>query len=311
MKGSTMKLNRKVHAVALIAFFFLAIAGAHAQQSRNRNHLDPTSTYIHTEGPVTKCSDLDVRFRGLPGSHSEETLTIPRASAQILRAHIGGAFGISASAGTGPDYSVVICKYAAPNLNSSNGDLLNSIRVTVQNGEISATAPDEINCMIYLLIQAPVGAPLDVSTTNGPLDLHEISGKITARVQNGPLAINHCTGDVDATSTNGPVSVKGSTGIVHVRTDNGPLSVELDGDHWENGELTGSTQSGPLNLSVSENYRSGVVVETAGYSPVHCAAGCNAARDAWNDRTRGIQIGQQPPIVKLFTQNGPVNIDTK
>jgi hypothetical protein len=312
MKGSTMKLNLKLHAVAAFtALSFLLIASTHAQQSRNRNHLDPSSTYINTKGPVTQCSDLDVRFHGVRGSRSEETLTVPRVSAPILRAHVGGAFGIAVSAASGPDYSIVVCKYAALELNSSSGNLLNSIRVTVQSGEISATAPDEQNWMIYLIIQAPVGAPLDVSTTNGPLDLHEISGEITARVQNGPLAINHCTGDIDAASANGPISVKGSTGIVHVRTDNGPLSVELDGDHWESGEVTARTQNGPLNLSLSENYRSGVAIETDGYSPVHCTAACNVEHGTWNDRTRSIQIGPQPAIVKLFTQNGPVNIDTK
>ncbi len=296
---------------AVVGLSLLSIAGVHARQSRNRNHLDPTSTYTKSQGPVRQCSDLDVKFRGMPGSHAEQTLTVPRASTPVLRAHLQGAFGIAVSAGTGPDYSVLVCKYAAPSYDSSSTNFLNSIHVTAQNGEITATAPDEINWMIYLVIQAPVGAPLDVSTTNGPLDLHEISGKIVARVQNGPLAINRCTGDVDATSANGPVSVKGSTGIVHVRTENGPLSVELDGDHWESGELTGGTQNGPLNLAVSEKYRSGVTIETSGYSPVHCSAACNAAQRTWNDRTRNIQIGQQPPIVRLFTRNGPVNVDTK
>jgi hypothetical protein len=305
-----MKLCRGLHIVAAVtALSFILIADTHAQQYRNRNHLDPTSTYINTKGPATQCGDLDVRFRGAHGSHAEETLTVPRASTPILRAHVGGGFGIAVSAGTGPDYSVVVCKFAA--LNSSSGDLLNSIRVTVQNGEISAIAPDEQDWMIYLLIQAPVGAPLDVSTTSGPLDLHEISGKITASVQDGPLAINHCTGDIDATSANGPVSVKGSTGKVHVRTENGPLSVELDGDRWENGEVSASTESGPLNLSISENYRSGVTIETEGYSPVHCSAACNGSERTWNEGTRRIQIGQQPPIVKLFTRNGPVNVDSK
>jgi hypothetical protein len=307
-----MKLHRRLHVVAAVtALSFLLIAGAHAQQSRNRNHLDPTSTYINTKGPVTQCSDLDVRFRGVRGSHAEETFTVPRASAPILRAHVGGGFGIAVSAGTGPDYSVVVCKFAAPDLNSSSGDLLNSIRVTVQNGEISAIAPNEQDWMIYLLIQAPAGAPLDVSTASGPLDLHEISGKITARVQNGPLAINHCSGDIDATSANGPVSVKGSTGNVHVRTENGPLSVELDGDRWENGEVNAGTGSGPLNLSISENYRSGVTIETEGYSPVRCSAACKSSDRTWNEGTRRIQIGQQPPVVKLFTRNGPVNVDSK
>jgi hypothetical protein len=312
MKGANMNAHRMYRLVAaVITLSVLMIAGAHAKQSRNRNHLDPTSTFTKTQGPVTLCSDLEVKFGGLPVSHAEETFTIPRNSTQGLRAHLQGAFGIAVSTGSGPDYSVLVCKYAASTYGSSSGDLLNSIRVTAQNGEITATAPDEKNWMIYLVIQAPQGAPVDVSTTNGPLDLHEISGKITASVQNGPLAINRCTGEVDAVSTNGPISVIGRTGRVRVRTENGPLSGQLDGDRWENGELTGSTQNGPLNLSFSETYQSGVTIETNGYSPVHCEAACNASQRTWNDRTRNIQIGQLPSIVRLSTQNGPVNVDTK
>lgn len=312
MKGTAMKIHSRFQVIAaVVALSCPMIAVAHAKQSRNRNHLDPTSTYVNTKGPVTQCSDLDVRFHGVRGSHAEQTITVPHNSTRVLRAHVGAGFGIAVSTGSSPDYSVLVCKYAAPANNSSSDDLLNSIHVTAQNGEISATTPDEQNWMVYLVIQAPVGAPLDVSTTNGPLDLHEISGKITASVQNGPLAINRCTGDVDASSANGPISVVGHTGRIRVRTENGPLSVELEGDHWESGELTGGTQNGPLNLSVSENYRSGVSIETDGYSPVHCEATCNGFQRTWNDRTRQIQIGQQPPVVRLSTRNGPVNVDTR
>ena len=127
MKGSTKKHQRGFYAVANITLFFLAFAGARAQQSRARNYLDPTSSYIHTEGRVRQCSDLDVRFRGVRGSHAEETLTVSRASAPILRAHVSGTFGIAVSAGSGPDYSVVVCKFAAPDLDSSSGELFNSI----------------------------------------------------------------------------------------------------------------------------------------------------------------------------------------
>jgi len=312
MKGSLVNARRIFRVISpVIALLLLSPVGAHAKQSRNRNYLDPTSTYTKTQGPVTQCSDLEIKFGALPVSHAEETFTVPRNSTQVLRAHLQGAFGIAVSTGSGPDYSVLVCKYAAATYNSSGGDLLNSIHVTAQNGEITATAPDEKNWMIYLVIQAPVGAPLDVSTTNGPLDLHEVSGKITASVQNGPLAINRCTGEVDASSTNGPLSVVGRMGRVHVRTENGPLSVQLDGDRWESGELTGSTQSGPLNLSISESYHSGVSIETDGYSPVHCSAACNGAQRTWNDRMRQIQIGQQRPVVRLSTRNGPVNVDAK
>jgi hypothetical protein len=298
--------------VGLVAVLFLAIAGANARQSRTytRNHSTGFST--NTDGPVRQCSDLNVFFDDRPVAHGEQTLTIPRVAAPVLRAHLQGSFGISAFTGSGADYSVVACKFAAATFDSSSSEHLDSVRVTAQGGEITASAPDDENWLIYLIIQAPAGASLDFATHNGPIDLRDISGKVTASVENGPLSIDHCSGEIDGSAQNGPISVKGSSGRLHLRGQNGPLSVRLDGTRWENGGIDGSTQNGPLSLSVSEGYRSGVIVEADGYSPVSCrAAACGEAKRTWDDRWRRIEIGEQPVVVRLSTRNGPISVDSK
>jgi hypothetical protein len=290
----------------------LVVSATHAGQkyNRTRNHNNGFST--NSDGPIRRCSDLRVFFDDRPVAQAEQTLSIPRGSAPVLRAHMQGPFGISAFTGSGSDYSVLACKYAAEGFGSSSSSRLDSIRVTAQNGEISASVPDEDNTLVYLIIQAPAGASLDLATHNGPLGLEDLAGKITASVQNGPLSIAHCSGEIDGTAENGPISIVGSTGKLRVRTQNGPLSVRLDGTRWENGGIDGSTQNGPLSLSVSEGYRSGVVVETDGYSPVSChAAACRSANRTWDDRWRRIEFGQQPVVVRLSTQNGPVSVDSK
>jgi hypothetical protein len=288
------------------------MAAANAQQSRTytKNHSNGFST--NTDGPVRRCSDLNVFFDDRRVAQSEQTLTIPRASAPVLRAHLRGSFGISAFTGSGADYSVLVCKFAAATYDLSSSEHLDSIRVTAQNGEITANAPDDENWMVYLIIQAPAGASLDFATHNGPLELRDLAGKVTATVENGPLSIDHCTGEIDGSAQNGPLRAVGSTGKLHLRTQNGPLSVRLDGTRWENGGIDGSTQNGPLSLSVSEGYRSGVVVEADGYSPVSCrAAACRDAQRTWDDRWRRIEIGQQPVVVHLSTRNGPVSVNSK
>jgi len=306
--------NLKTYAgvAALVAILFLGIAAANARQSHTytRNHSNGFST--NTDGPIRQCGDLNVYFDDRRVAQSEQTLTIPRASAPVLRAHPQGPSGISAFTGSGPDYSVLVCKYAAATYDASSSERLDSIRVSAQNGEITASAPDGENWMVYLIIQVPAGASLDFATHNGPLDLRDLSGKVTAAVENGPLSIDHCTGEIDGSAHNGPLSVVGSTGKLNLRAQNGPLSVRLDGTRWENGGIDGSTQNGPLNLSVSEGYRSGVVVESDGYSPFSCrAAACRDAQRTWDDRWRRIEIGQQPVVVHLSTRNGPVSVDSK
>jgi len=295
-------------AVAII----LTVAVAHAGQKYNRTHNHSDGFSTNSDGPVRQCSDLNVFFDDRHVAQAEQTLTIPHASAPVLRAHLQGPFGISAYTGSGTDYSIRVCKYAAEGFGSSSSNRLDSIHVTAQSGEIISSVPDEDNTLVYLIIQAPVGAALDLATHNGPLGLKDLAGKIIANVQNGPLSIEHCTGEVDGSAQNGPISVVGSAGKFRLRAENGPLSVRLDGTRWENGGIDGATRNGPLSLSVSEGYRSGVVVETDGYSPVSChAAACRGANRTWDDRWRRIEFGEQPVVVRLSTQNGPVSVDSK
>jgi hypothetical protein len=301
---------RRIFGLAVV--IILTVAAAHAAQKHNRSQTHSNGFSTITHDPMRQCSDLKVSFDDRPVVQSEQTLTIPRASAPVLRAHMQGPFGISANTGSSADYSVLVCKYAAEGFGSSSSSRLDSIHVTAQSGEISASVPDEDNTLVYLIIQAPAGASLDLSTHNGPLGLKDLAGKITANVQNGPLSIEHCTGEIDGTAENGPLSVVGSTGKLHVRIQNGPLSVRLDGTRWENGGIDGSTHNGPLSLSISEGYRSGVVVETDGYSPVSChAAACRGANRTWDDRSRRIEFGEHPVVVRLSTQNGPVSVESK
>lgn len=295
------------------AMLLLAATGLNAGQSQVNVRMKNTSTTTSSHGAIRQCSDLDVSFEhGARVAHGEQTITIARASAPVLRAHLDGASGMTIFTGTGPDYSVTACKFAAATYGSSSNENLDAITITVQNGEIHAKVPYENNWLLHLIVQAPAGAEFDVSTHNGPLELYDLAGKITARVENGPLSIDHCTGEVDGSSVNGPLSIKGSSGRMHVRTDNGPLSVQLEGNQWNNGALEGTTQNGPLSLGVETGYLSGVLLQTDGYSPMSCrAAACSDAQRTWDDNSRRIEIGKQPVVIHLSTHNGPVSVHSR
>jgi hypothetical protein len=295
------------------AALLLAAAGIQASQPQLNVRMKNVSGTTSSHGSIRQCSDLEVSFeRGARVAHSEQTITIPHASAPVLRAHLSGASGMTIFTGTGADYSVTACKFAAATYASSSNENLDAIHVTVQNGELQTKIPEDDNWLLYLIIQAPSGADLDVSTRNGPMELRDLSGKITAHVENGPLSLTHCTGEVDGSAINGPLSVNGSSGRMHVRTENGPLSVRLEGNRWENGGIEGSTQNGPLDLGVTAGYLSGVLVKSDGYSPMSCrAAACSEAQRTWDDNSRRIEIGKQPVVIHLSTHNGPVSVNSR
>src|ERR1700722_2515697 len=127
---------------ALAVAILLVIAGAHAGQSRSRTRTRNNGFSTTTRGPVRQCDDLQVSFDDRRVAQSEQTLAIPRSSAPVLRAHMAASYGISAFTGSGPDYSVLVCKYAAATYDSSSSDRLDTLRVTAQNGEITANSFD-------------------------------------------------------------------------------------------------------------------------------------------------------------------------
>ena len=107
------------------------------------------------------------------------------------------------------------------------------------------------------------------------------------------------------------VKITFGSGNLYLRAQNGPISVELTGTQWQ-GSLDVHGTNGPLELDLPEGYRSGVRVESRGYSPFSCsAAACAAARKDWDDRNRSVQFGSAPPVVRLSTVNGPVSIGSR
>ncbi len=283
--------------------------------TRNTYHVGGhrSSASLSEHGPVKQCDDLEVTFGdSVRVAHAEQTFTIPRSSAPQLRVHLRESAGVTVFPGTGQDYSVLACKYAAATYSGSSDANLDDIHVSAQGGEVEVSGPRSENWTAYLIIQAPADATLDLATENGPLSVRELRGRVTAHIQNGPLDIDHCTGEVDGSAVNGPIGVSGNSGHMHLKTENGPLDVKLDGNRWENGELEGSTQNGPLDLAVAEGYRSGVVVESRGYSPMSCSApACREGRRTWDDDNRRIELGQQPVVIRLSTRNGPVTVSSR
>jgi len=42
-----------------------------------------------------------------------------------------------------------------------------------------------------LLIRTPKSATIDLDTMNGPISLHDVDGKLTARAKNGPISLKN------------------------------------------------------------------------------------------------------------------------
>lgn len=288
--------TKQISFQALVTMAVLLAAGTASAHGRNVN-------VRHSGRPLESCSQLEIKFDHRPAARAEEERTIPRSSISVLQVPGVESGGVEVLGWDRDDYSVTACKAA------EDARLLPQISMNVQGGRVTVKGPDSQDWMVYLIVRAPKGAVMDLEAHNGPIGLHSVNGKISARAVNGPIEMKNCSGEINVETQNGPIEWSGGSGKVRLRAQNGPLNVKLTGTRWEGGTLEGDTHNGPLNLQVPENYSSGVRVDASEHSPVSChAAACKQALRTWEYPSR-IEFGKGTPVVRLSTVNGPVEIE--
>jgi DUF4097 and DUF4098 domain-containing protein YvlB len=262
---------------------------------------------VNVEGDeVTGCGDLTVTS-DQEIARADESLALPASGPVKLSAARNGGAWILGSQGT--QIEIEACKIAVAASQSRAQEILAGIRVQQQAGAVTASGTGS-RWHVYFIVRAPRGSTISADTTNGPLSLRDAEGTFTMQASNGPVSISNSRGTIDARTVNGPISLKGGAGEFTLRAQNGPLSIKLDGAAWDGAGLTGETRNGPLSLTVPQGYRSGVLVEADGHSPMRCSR-CPDARRTWDDDQRRIEFGAGPQVIKLTTSNGPVSVEQR
>lgn len=262
--------------------------------------------------PVQDCSDLHIQFDEHDAVMKSEERTISKAEAPTLtiRNHKNG--GVQVLGWDKDTYSVTACK-AASNEDGEAEVMLSQIHLMVSGGEVSTDGPsgDNKDWTVFLLIRSPKSSTIDLQTTNGPLSLYTVDGKLTAHATNGPISLHDFSGDATVEAVNGPISVTGGSGNLSVHTQNGPISINLKGKAWSGTGISAGAQNGPATLFVPSDFQSSFVVETSKYGPISCRASiCDNARKTWDEDNRRIEYGSTPAMIHLSTVNGPVSVQS-
>ena len=276
-------MRRLVIALALVSLTTAVYAGSHYRDDGD------------------DCSNRHYRFNDHRAFVAEET--IEAGNLRSLKVKSDNA-PISVRGGNASGYTITICKAA------EFEEDLNSIRVTVDGGELRATGPSDHDWSVSYKIFAPDRADVSVESRNGPVSFRDLNGTLVARLTNGPVSLHDVEGNVDVTTKNGPVNIDGGAGTIKLRATNGPLSVRLGGSSF-NGTLDAETNNGPLTVRVPRGYNSGVVVEASGHGPISChAEGCADSRGWYddNERPRRFALGRGAETVHISTVNGPLTI---
>lgn len=301
MKRTTLFLLVAVFGAALI---FEPISAG------QRKH-NGTTISINDEKGLNDCGEIKMWIGDAEQARSELVQTVSRSAAQTLRVEPPRNGGVHLIGWNSDEYSIKACLAARGATIAEAKVSLEQVKLSVRDGRVTVEGPDPKDWIAYLIIRAPNGVTLDLSTTNGPVSVSDFSGAIQAHSLNGPITFKTVTGQVHADAQNGPIGVSGSSGDFRLSTQNGPLTVELDGASWSGGELEGRTQNGPLTLRVPDGYQSSIRVDASKHSPVECrAVQCQQAARTW-DQPNLIQFGGGAPVIRLSTINGPVTISSR
>jgi len=296
----------RIFVSSVLAFALLTLCTSGTPAVSRHHSVNISGGHRH---PVTDCSDLRIRFDDEDAVVRSEEHTLTKAEAPVLQVHPHANGGIQIVGWDKGTYSVTACKAAAGHGEEAER-ILSQITVSIEKGRVSTKGPsDDDDWTVYLLIRAPKSASIDVGTTNGPLSLYDVDGKLTAHAHNGPISLKNFSGDAEITAQNGPISLEGSSGNVRIHTENGPISVALQGNSWSGTGLSADAHNGPVTLMVPSGYQSSFVVESTNYAPVSCKASiCDNARRTWDDNHRRIEYGSAPAMIRLSTVNGPVSV---
>lgn len=288
----------------LPAALFMAAYGANAHDG----HHHGLSVSID-DRDVTSCDQLQIRSSSREVARFEERLTLPPSSSTISveTAENGGIYVYGWDR---QDFGVLNCKAALTDDRMTAERKLQLVKTVFEGGSLSVTGPDESDWTSYLIIHAPRTSSLALKALNGPISVSDLAGKVEVHSTNGPFAIKNSAGVIKADIINGPIAYAGNGGEVNLHAQNGPISVKLLGTNWNGKGLTAESMNGPMELKLPENYASGVLVKTRGYSPFTCS-GCDHARKEFDDHDKSVQFGSGEPVVRLSTVNGPVSINER
>ncbi|MCU1285524.1 MAG: hypothetical protein JWO13_1874 [Acidobacteriales bacterium] len=252
-------------------------------------------------------------------ARSEETITIANQPLRVTASRNGG---ISVKNWDKQEFSIKICRLVAARTESEAQQALGKIRLNSQAGTVSVDGPDRNNdgyvrndddpsWSAVLIILAPVGSTMDLTSQNGGISLNRVSANVTAHSQNGGIALKETSGKMDVEARNGGISIKDCGGDVKATVQNGGLSIEL-AENWNGTGLDAKTHNGGLVVSIPKNFQSSLEIASNGHSGMICQSeACEGGQRTWDDNGRIFKIGNSTPVIHASTVNGGIVIKSR
>jgi DUF4097 and DUF4098 domain-containing protein YvlB len=203
--------------------------------------------------------------------------------------------GASVRAWDRPDIEVHARIHARARSESEARDLAEQVRIETSGADIRSSGPRtsrDANWYVHYVIYAPTRTDVVVESTNGPVSVTGIDGRIEASTVNGPLSLRDLAGEVRAS------------------TQNGPLTVRLSGSIWRGAGLHAETRNGPVNLQIPDGYSARLETGTVN-GPMESSIPLTVTFLGRRNQQIESVLGNGGPTIHVTTQNGPLSIDRR
>jgi hypothetical protein len=267
---------------------------------------------IDHDGRVESCDDIEMEFQkgwsrnGIVTVRRSQTIALGADVKKSIRVESSDRGGVRVQPALDGKFSALVCTAAGAESNGDGEKILDRLIVVNAGGVLRVEGPDSEDWAAIIVLSVPPGSTLDLTSTNGPLQMGDVEGRFTVRTSNGPIKLSGLKGVVDARAVNGPIKFRGHAGEVTLTAQNGPVDVEVDAAEWSGKRLDASTVNGPVKVSVPEGMKSGVEVTASRWSPTRWIG----AAPEWSEDGGGRHYhwGGDPTLIRISTVNGPMKI---
>ena len=147
---------------------------------------------------------------------------------------------------------------------------------------------------------------LDLKTSNGNIDIGDISRGITLHTSNGNINLNHIAGPIAAYTTNGNVDCRDVGKDFQARTSNGNVNVIFSESAEGASRIDIETSNGSIRVTPPKSFSAAVDAATSN-GKVTCDRAITVQGDISKNSLRGT-LGTGEGTCRLHTSNGSIHI---
>jgi hypothetical protein len=247
----------------------------------------------HSIAQVGDCDDFfKTVFTTFPASANEqEQRELPMSGIDPLRVTATQEGGVSVRGWSRPFARVIVCRSAVAQNKIHARRVLDQIKVTTRDGEISAYGPASdptqawwVNFILYV----PRRANVDVSAASGGVAIRNMDGKVTAHATTGGISVALGGGDFKISTESGGITLDRLSGNVDAASREGAIALKIPHD-----------EDPPMIEARTDN---------DGQIRCHLER-CESGLGNWTADRKQLRIGGAPPSIRLSTTGAAIIID--